>query len=369
LQGVRVLEFAGLGPVPFAAMLLSDLGADVVRIERAGVASLDAQDITARGRRFVALDLKQPAAVQQAVQLASGADLLLEGFRPGVMERLGLGPDLLLDANKRLVYARMTGWGQQGPLANAVGHDINYIAVAGALAGIGPAQRPVPPLNLVGDYGGGALYLVVGALAALHEARRSGQGQVVDCAMVDGVASLLSLFRGWLNAGLWQEKREANLLDGGAPFYATYRCADGRHLAVGAIEPQFYAALCRLTGFHDPESSDQHDRARWPWRRAEFERLFAQRTRAEWCAALEGTDACVSPVLELSEAALHPHMVARGTMVDVDGIVQAAPAPRFSRTPAGIQASPARQASVLADILAGWERPAQGSAPHTNSKD
>ncbi|MBN9428386.1 MAG: CoA transferase [Burkholderiales bacterium] len=354
LRGVRILEFAGLGPVPFAGMLLSDMGADVVRIERGDIGSLDPLDVTARGRRFVAVDLKQPKGVEQARRLAQCSDVLLEGFRPGVMERLGLGPEPLRAINRRLVYARMTGWGQNGALAQAVGHDINYIAIAGALGAIGLADRPVPPLNLVGDYGGGALYLVVGVLAALLEARRSGEGQVVDCAMVDGVASLLSLFQGWLNAQQWQDKREANLLDGAAPFYTTYACRDGRHIAVGAIEPRFYARLCELTGFSDPESDDQHDRGRWPWRREALARIFASRTRDDWCRLLEGTEACVSPVLDLAEAPAHPHLADRATFVSVDGRLQAAPAPRFLRTPSAVQGPPPSSPVPVSAVIRDW---------------
>lgn len=358
LSGLRVVEFAGLGPVPFAGMLLSDMGADIVRIERGGVERLDAADITARGRRFVALDLKDPAQAETARGLTDRADILLEGFRPGVMERLGLGPDALLARNPRLVYGRMTGWGQSGPLANSVGHDINYIAITGALAAIGPRDgKPVPPLNLVGDYGGGALYLVMGVLAALREAALSGRGQIVDCAMCDGVFSLMTMFQSWLNTGQWLERRESNMLDGGAHYYTTYACRDGKHIAVGAIEPQFYATLLRLTGLDDdPDFAAQHDAARWPSLRDKAQALFLTRDRDEWAALLEGTDACVAPVLTMSEAPHHPHVAARQSLVDRDGVVQTAPAPRFSRTPSAIQGAPPQRPADIAAILSEWTR-------------
>jgi alpha-methylacyl-CoA racemase len=358
LAGIRVVEFAGLGPVPFAGMLLSDMGADVVRIERGGVERLAAHDITARGRRFVALDLKNRDEAKTALDLACKADILLEGFRPGVMERLGLGPDDLLAHNPRLVYGRMTGWGQTGPLADAVGHDINYIAITGALAAIGQDGKPIPPLNLVGDYGGGALYLVMGVLAALNEASRSGCGQVVDCAMVDGVLSLMSMFQSWLNIGSWNERREANLLDGGAHFYTTYACRDGRHIAVGAIEPQFYATLLRLAQLEDPAFIAQRDPTQWPDLREKAQAVFLTRDRDEWAALLEGTDACVAPVLTMSEAPAHPHIAARASLVAKDGVLQAAPAPRFSRTPSAIQGAPPQQADDPGAILSAWaQRP------------
>ena len=351
LAGFRVVEFAGIGPGPFAAMLLADMGADVVRIERAGAPERDRRDVTGRGRRSVMLELKQQDARETTLQLLDAADALIEGFRPGVMERLGLGPDTVLARNPRLVYGRMTGWGQSGPLAQAAGHDINYIALAGALGAIGPAEKPVPPLNLVGDYGGGALYLVVGMLAALIEAKRSGRGQVVDCAMCDGAASLLSIFFTLLARGQWQERRASNLLDGGAPFYGTYECADGGFVALGALEPQFYETLCRLAGLDAPEFRERTHRKRWPELRQKMQAVFKTRTRAEWCAILEGSDACFAPVLGLREAGTHPHMAHRNSFVEVDGVLQPAPAPRFSRTPSAIQAS---SASSPAEILTQW---------------
>jgi len=351
LAGMRIVEFAGIGPGPFAAMLLADMGADVVRVDRPGAAARDARDVTGRGRRHLTLDLKQPEGVASALQLTDAADALIEGFRPGVMERLGLGPDQVHARNPRLVYARMTGWGQAGPLTQAAGHDINYIALAGALGAIGPAEKPVPPLNLVGDYGGGALYLVVGMLAALIEAKNSGRGQVVDCAMCDGAASLLSIFFTLLARGQWEARRASNLLDGGAPFYGTYECADGGFIAVGALEPQFYETLCRLAGLDAPEFRERSDRKRWPELRQKMQAVFKTRTRAQWCEILEGSDACFAPVLGLREASTHPHMVDRKTFLEREGVLQPAPAPRFSRTPSAIQAS---RVSTPAEILADW---------------
>jgi alpha-methylacyl-CoA racemase len=334
LCGLRVVEFAGLGPAPFAAMLLADMGADVVRVARPDVPPLDERDIVERGRRVVRIDLKSHDGVAAVLSLLARAEVLLEGFRPGVMERLGLGPDVLLRRNARLVYGRMTGWGQDGPLAKAAGHDIDYIAVSGALHAIGEAGRaPVPPLNLLGDFGGGAMYLVVGVLAALFEARRSGRGQVVDAAIVDGAASLLTFIHAALGRGEWHEGRGENLLDGGAPFYTTYRCADGEYVAVGALEPQFHALLVERLGLAAELFENRNDSVAWPRLKELMRDVFATRTRAEWCALFEGTDACVAPVLALGEAAAHPHMAARKVFETLDGIPCPAPAPRFSRTP------------------------------------
>jgi len=355
LRGLRVVEFAGIGPGPFAAMLLADMGADIVRVDRPGFSGADPRDITVRGRRIVALDLKQPEHLEAVLALIDRADALIEGFRPGVMERLGLGPDRVLARNPRLVFGRITGWGQEGPLAQAAGHDINYIALPGALAAIGPREgNPVPPLNLVGDYGGGALYLAVGVLAAVIEARASGRGQVVDAAMCDGAASMLSIFFTLRARRMWQDRRGENLLDGGAPFYRTYECADGRHVAIGALEPQFYDTLCALAGFEDPAFRERNDKAKWPALADRMEAVFKTRTRAEWCAILEGSDACFAPVLTMGEAPSHPHLVARQTFVERDGVVQPAPAPRFSRTPSAIQSPPAQAASPVEDVLAEW---------------
>jgi alpha-methylacyl-CoA racemase len=339
LAGLRVLEFAGIGPGPFACMLLSDMGASVVRIDRPGERERRA-GVVNRGRRTLVLDLKSTADVERAATLMAEADVLVEGFRPGVMERLGLGPDVALKRNPRLVYGRMTGWGQEGPLAQAAGHDINYISLAGALAAIGPSARPVPPLNLVGDYGGGSLYLVVGVLAAVIEARRSGAGQVVDCAMCDGAASLMSTFCDLAAAGRWEHRREANMLDGGAPYYTTYECADGEFISIGAIEPQFYALFRKLVGLTDAEFDARDDKKRWPSLRDKAQKVFKTKTQRQWCEILEGTDVCFAPILTLAEAPRHPHMAERGTFVERDGIVQPAPAPRFSRTPSAIQNAP-----------------------------
>jgi alpha-methylacyl-CoA racemase len=339
LSGVRIVELAGIGPGPFAAMLLADLGADVLRVERVDAARRGGAggiDLTVlnRSRRSVAVDLKNPAGAAAVLTLVEQADALVEGFRPGVAERLGLGPEDCLAHNPRLVYGRMTGWGQDGPLAQAAGHDLNYIALSGALAAIGPAgEDPVVPLNLVGDFGGGALYLALGVVSAILEARTSGAGQVVDASMVDGASSLMAAFYGLRAAGLHGE-RGTNLLDGGAPFYAVYRTADDRWVSIGALEPQFFATLVLLLGLQDdPVFQDQHDRAGWPAMRERLAAIFASESREHWCALLEGSDACFAPVLDMDEAPGHPHNAGRGTFVDVGGETQPGPAPRFSRTP------------------------------------
>lgn len=347
LRGVRVLEFAGLGPVPFCGMLLSDLGAQVVRIARPGARAQAYDSVLSRGRVTLSLDLKQGLGVEMSRALSRNADILVEGFRPGVMEQLGLGPDVLLRENPKLVYGRMTGWGQHGPNANAAGHDINYIALSGALHAVGDSNKPMAPLNLVGDFGGGALYLAMGVLAALLNARATGGGQVVDCAMTDGSASLMSMMFSLSAGGGWQESRRANLLDGGAPFYDTYRCADDKWICIGALEPQFFAELLDKLRIPASEFPNQNDRACWPAMRARFEQIFLSERQAHWCERLEGTDACFAPVLPMSEAVEHPHNVARGTFVDHAGIVQPAPAPRFSQTPTAIQGSAAADASTL----------------------
>lgn len=354
LRGLRVVEFAGLGPAPFACMLLSDMGADVVLVDRPGARPGEPTQLANRGRTLVHADLKDPAAREQVLALLDAADVAVEGFRPGVMERLGLGPDVLLQRNPRLVLGRMTGWGQDGPLAQAAGHDINYIALTGALHAIGPADRPVPPLNLLGDYGGGSLYLVTGILAALQERATSGRGQVVDAAITDGVISLMTLCLGQAQRGQFQPQREANLLDGGAPWYGVYETADGQHVGLGAIEPQFFARFCELAGL-DPQWQEAHrDRARWPQLRAQLQALFRQRPLRAWSELLEGTDACVAPVLPLAEARQHPHHRARASFVDIEGVTHAAPAPRFSRTPSAIQGPAPRTATPLAEVLARW---------------
>lgn len=333
LSGIRVAEFAGIGPGPFAAMLLSDMGADVIRIDRKGGRSPHKTEITYRGRKALALDMKKPEAVEAALKLIDKADALIEGFRPGVMERLGVGPDVCLKRNPKLVYGRMTGWGQFGPLANAAGHDINYIALTGALHGIGNAgEKPVPPLNLVGDFGGGALYMAFGIVCGILEAKKSGKGQVVDCAMTDGAASLMAMFYGMKAMGIWQDQRGVNLLDSGAHFYDTYETKDGKHVAIGSIEPQFYKELLEKTGIDDPAFGAQMDRSAWPALKEKLAAIIKTKTRDEWDAIMLGSDVCYAPVLSLTEAPMHPHNVARKTFVEVDGIVQPAPAPRFSRT-------------------------------------
>lgn len=361
LAGLKVVEFAGIGPGPFAAMLFADMGAEVVRIERRGVSRrplslLNAGpfDVLNRGRRAVAVDLKRPAGVQVALRLVAAADALIEGFRPGVMERLGLGPDTCIACNSRLVYGRMTGWGQSGPLAHAAGHDINYIALSGALHAIGTPEQPLPPLNLVGDFGGGALLLAWGMLAALWEARSSGQGQVVDAAMTDGAALLMAMMYGVKAGGLWSNERGANLLDGGAPFYGTYACADGKYLAVGPIEPQFYRLFLEKAGIIDPELVNQYDLTAWSYQREKLAAILRTRTRDEWCALLEGSDACVTPVLDLEEAPQHPHNRARRTFVVVGDVLQPAPAPRLSRTPGEIRNPPPQTGQDTQAVLCEW---------------
>jgi alpha-methylacyl-CoA racemase len=331
-------------------MMLADMGAEVVTLDRVGVKK-NHKSSAGRGRKVVEIDLKDSTAVAQVLDLLENADALIEGFRPGVMERLGLGPDAVLQRNPRLVYGRMTGWGQQGPLAEAAGHDINYISVTGALAAIGPAERPVPPLNLVGDFGGGALYIVVGVLAALLEARTSGKGQVVDAAMCDGAASLMSMFFDLSAADRWTEGRDSNLLDGGAHFYGVYQCACGNFISIGSIEPQFYALLRQLAGLSGPAFDAQMDRAAWPNLKQSLAEVFKTRTRDEWCRIMEGTDVCFAPVLSMAEAPLHPHMAARGTFISRHGVTQPAPAPRFSRTPSTIR-EPER--ADIANLVWDW---------------
>lgn len=331
LAGICIVEFAGIGPAPFAAMLLADMGAEVIRIDRPGGADPWTTSVIRRGRRSVVADLKKPADLAAVMALVAKADVLIEGFRPGVMERLGLGPEAMLARHPRLVYARMTGWGQQGPLAHTAGHDINYIAISGALHALGPAERPVPPLNLVGDMGGGALYLVTGILAALLATKATGEGQIVDCAISDGAASLMAMFADLDAQGRWDfSRREANILDGGAPYYRCYACQDGKFIAVGALETQFFAAFC--TGLEMPPvpETERMDSANWPALGARLAAIIATKTRDEWAAIFEGTDACVAPVLTLDEAPDHPHNQARGAFAALDGARQPAPAPRFS---------------------------------------
>ncbi|MFJ9782957.1 CaiB/BaiF CoA transferase family protein [Amycolatopsis sp. NPDC101161] len=359
LAGLRVVELAGIGPGPHAAMILADLGADVVRVERPrGTLDLTGgkPDHLLRGRRSVAADLKSPEGRDRVLRLVARADVLLEGFRPGVAERLGVGPDACREVNRRLVYARMTGWGQDGPLAARAGHDINYIGLTGALHAIGRAgERPVPPLNLVGDFGGGSMFLVTGILAALWERERSGEGQVVDAAMVDGTSVLLQMLWTMRGQGTWSGERGANLLDGGAPFYDTYVCRDGGWMAVGAIEPQFYGALLAGLGLDPAELPDQLDRTGWPRLRARFAEVFLTRTRDEWAAVFADTDACVTPVLAPEEVAAHPHLAARATIIEVDGVEQAAPAPRFSRTATAHPSPPPQPGADSDAVFAEWE--------------
>ncbi len=364
LAGLKVIEMPAIGPVPFCGMLLADLGADVLRLERLGDSGLGLPiepkfELLARGKRSVAVDLKHPAGIAMVLDLFGKADMVLEGFRPGVMERLGLGPDVAQARNPGLIYGRMTGWGQDGPLAQAAGHDINYIALTGALGAIGEkGGKPVPPLNLVGDFGGGSLYLAMGLLAALYERQQSGQGQVVDAAMVDGAASLMTMFYGMQAAGLWQAQRGVNALDSGAPWYGSYECADGEYICIGSIEGKFYAELIEKLGLDAKILPRQHDRARWGELRAAYAAAFRTRTRAEWSAVMEGSDICFAPVLSLAEAPQHPHMQARQTFVAPDGVTQPAPAPRFSRTPGAIRRGPPgssgdKQADGRA-VLAEW---------------
>lgn len=355
LHGFKIIEMAAIGPVPFCGMLLSDMGADVVRIDRQGSSSLFADNPVNRGRRSIELDLKQQTDRDVALALIDKADALIEGFRPGVMERLGLGPEVCLQRNKKLVYGRMTGWGQHGPLAQAAGHDINYIALSGALqAAASAAGKPRPPLNLLGDYGGGAMYLAVGVLAALLECTRSGQGQVIDAAMTDGSASLMTMFYGLAAAGKWQQQAGTNLLDGGAPFYDSYTCADGLHISIGPIEPQFYAQLLQRCGITDADLQSQTPVADWPLQKQKLEQIFLTRTRDQWCQLLEATDACFAPVLNMQEAIQHPHNVARQTFVSAHGIIQPAPAPRFERTPSAISTPPPKPDQHRQEILAAW---------------
>jgi alpha-methylacyl-CoA racemase len=357
LQGVRVVEIAGIGPGPHACMILADLGADVIRVERPGGQLLGggAHDLLTRGRPSVALDLKHPEAVATVLDLVEQSDVLVEGMRPGVAERLGLGPDDCRARNPRLVYGRMTGWGQDGPLASAAGHDLNYIAITGALHGLGQDKtRPHFPGNLVGDFGGGSTYLVIGILAALLEARLGGEGQVVDAAIVDGTAHLNAMTSAFLASGTYAEERAANLLDGGAPYYELYETSDGRHMTVGALEPQFYDTFVELLGVRDV-APDRYDPAHAEELRKLFAETFAGRTQAEWTALFEGTDACVAPVVKLSEAAEHPHLRARGVFVERDGLVQPQPAPRFSRTHPSLTSPPSPQpGSDTRAALAAW---------------
>ncbi|MEU5432715.1 CaiB/BaiF CoA-transferase family protein [Streptomyces sp. NPDC020719] len=372
LAGVRVVELAGIGPGPFAAMLLADLGADVVRVDRPGGPGLaidPAYDLTNRNKRSVLIDLKAEDGPRRVLDLVERADILVEGYRPGVAERLGVGPDQCLARNPKLVYGRMTGWGQDGPLAHRAGHDIAYIAVTGTLGMIGKAdEAPTVPANLVGDYAGGSLYLVVGVLAALQHARAHGEGQVVDAAIVDGAAHLATMIHGMLAAGGWQDRRAANLLDGGCPFYGTYETSDGQYMAVGALEQQFYDEFVRLLGIEGVAPA-RKDLARWEELRTAVTERFRTRTRAEWTAVFEGSDACVAPVLSMREASAHPHLAARGTFAEHGGITQPAPAPRFSRTPGSLRRPPALPGADTAEVARDWDVPELDPSPNTPSTE
>ncbi len=359
LSGIRILEIAGIGPGPFAAMMLADMGAEVVRVDRVQAVRDNVTgshwDVMLRGRRNVALDLKHPEGVEALLTLVKGADAIIEGFRPGVMERLGVGPDQCLARNPKLVFGRMTGWGQEGPYANSAGHDINYIALAGALAHFGRAgEPPTPPLNMVGDFGGGGMFLAFGVVCALLESQRSGKGQVVDAAMVDGSAVLMSMFWAFKNIGMFDESaRGTNLLDTGAHFYDVFECADGEWVSIGSIEPQFYALLLEKTGV-SAEFAAQMDRSKWPQLKEKLAAVFRTKTRAQWNEIMEGTDVCYAPVLRMSEAAQHPHNVARNTFVEVAGITQPAPAPRYSRTITNVPTPPAHAGEHTRAVLADW---------------
>ncbi len=361
LSGVRIIEVAGIGPGPFCAMMLADMGADVVRVDRAqsvvgGDPERPPADVLMRGRRSIGVDLKNPDGVEALLRLVASADALIEGFRPGVMERLGVGPEVCLARNPRLVFGRMTGWGQDGPYAQAAGHDINYIALAGALAHVGRVgEAPTPPLNLVGDFGGGGMLLAYGVVCGLLEAQRSGHGQVIDAAMVDGAAVLMTMFHAFRAMGIWSDERGTNLLDTGAHFYDVYECADGEYVSIGSIEPQFYAELLARTGLvDDPDLARQMDRSAWPALKVRLAEVFRSKTRAEWCELMETTDVCFAPVLSMAEAVEHPHNRDRGTFVEIAGVTQPAPAPRFSRTEVGVQRPPSHAGQHTDEVLADW---------------
>ena len=358
LAGVKIIEIAGIGPGPFCAMMLADMGAEVIRVDRAGSVrggdpAVPPQDLINRGRHSIGVDLKSPDGVETVLRLVEQADGLIEGFRPGVAERLGIGPDDCLARNPALAYGRMTGWGQDGPYAHAAGHDINYIALAGALESMGrQGEAPVPPLNLVGDFGGGGMYLAFGLVCAILEARSSGNGQVVDAAMVDGAASLMTFFHGFRAMGIWNDERGTNMLDTGAHYYDVYECADGGFVSIGSIEPQFYAELREKLGLDDEKWDQQMSRTLWPEFKDELRAIFAMKTRDEWCELMEHTDICFAPVLSMAEAPSHPHNVARGTFTEVAGVVQPRPAPRFSRTDSEIQGPPPHAGQHTDDVLA-----------------
>jgi alpha-methylacyl-CoA racemase len=356
LKGLKIIEMAGIGPGPFCAMLLADMGADVIRIDRPGGSNILglSYEVLNRGRRSIALDLKNPDDVETVLKLVEKADALLEGFRPGVMERLGLGPDVCAARNEKLVYGRMTGWGQDGPMSQAAGHDINYIALTGALHAIGTPDQPVPPLNMVGDFGGGALYLAFGLVSGMLEAKSSGKGQVVDAAMTDGASHLMSMMYSLLEQGRWTNQRGTNLLDGGAPFYGCFQCSDDKWVSIGSIEPQFYALLREKADITDAMFDNQHDQKNWPVMKEKLVGIFRQKSRDEWCQIMEGSDVCFAPVLDLEEAPEHAHNKARGTFVNKDGVTQPGPAPRFSRTTAELDLPPPQPGEHSDDILKDW---------------
>ncbi len=353
LKGIKIIEMAGIGPGPFCGMVLADLGAEVIRVDRGSAKGTGSrQEASNRGKKSIAVDLKSKDGVEVVLKLVKDADAIFEGFRPGVMERLGLGPEKCMELNESLVYGRMTGWGQDGPLSNAAGHDINYIALSGALAAIGrPGSPPVPPLNLIGDFGGGGMLLALGLVSALLEAKQSGKGQVVDAAMTDGSALLMMMIYTMQSSGFWKDSMGSNMLDGGAHFYDTYECSDGKFISLGSIEPQFYKLLCDLAGFDDNLSSDQMSRDDWPEKKKAVKDIILTKTREEWCRIMEGTDVCFAPVLNMEEAPNHPHNKARHTFIELEGVTQPAPAPRFSRTQPEVQSSPSLVGEHTDEIL------------------
>lgn len=353
LKGIKIIEMAGIGPGPFCGMVLADLGAEVIRVDRGSAKGTGSrQEASNRGKKSIAVDLKSKDGVEVVLKLVKDADAIFEGFRPGVMERLGLGPEKCMELNESLVYGRMTGWGQDGPLSNAAGHDINYIALSGALAAIGrPGSPPVPPLNLIGDFGGGGMLLALGLVSALLEAKQSGKGQVVDAAMTDGSALLMTMIYTMQSSGFWKDSMGSNMLDGGAHFYDTYECSDGKFISLGSIEPQFYKLLCDLAGFDGNLSSDQMSRDSWPEKKKAVKDIILTKTREEWCQIMEGTDVCFAPVLNMKEAPNHPHNVARHTFIELEGVTQPAPAPRFSRTQPEVQSSPSLVGEHTDEIL------------------
>lgn len=358
LAGVKVIEMKGIGPGPYAGMLLADLGAEVIVVERAskaqGIAPPSAMDLKSRGKKSIALNLKSEAGLETLLKLVESADVIFEGYRPGVCERLGFGPDVCLARNPKIIFGRMTGWGQTGPLAQSAGHDINYISLTGSLAAIGSKDKPVPPLNLVGDYAGGSMFLIMGILAALFEAQKSGKGQVIDAAITDGSASLMTMFHTLSGLGGWKNQRESNFLDGAAHFYDAYECADGKHVSIGSIEPQFYALLMEHAQLDPEVFANQHDEKNWPAMKAALGEIMRQKTRQQWCDIMEGTDICFAPILNYEEAPDHAHNKARETYINVNGVVQPAPAPRFSRTECATPASPSAEGADTESVLTGF---------------